>query len=242
MTDPCFSNFLTPIPSRSVRRLVPLPIKLKDIQDKIDLTLITHKHRDHLEWGTVRKLKKSIFLVPKGLGPNFSRRMILNAQEIKLGESFDFKDLKIESVPMKHWCLKNMRIDRELCVGWVIYFGNKKVLFCGDTDYDSFIFKKIRRKFNHFDLAFIPIGGYYSYYFVKLLKKIWKTSHVSPYQAVQIHKEINSRLSIGMHWGTFNLSKETPSEVLSALAEAKKLANVQENKFITLKIGETIII
>lgn len=242
LTDPCFSDSLTPIPHHSVKRSASPGIKLEDIQDKIDLTIITHKHRDHLEWRTIRKLKNSIFLIPKGLGPNFSRRMIPNAKEMKLGESFDFKDLKIESVLMKHWCLKKMHIDRELCFGWVINFGDKKILFCGDTDYDASMFKKIRRKFNHFDITFIPIGGYYSYSFVKLLKKIWKVNHINPHQAVQIHKDINSRLSIGMHWGTFQLSKEKPEEVLATLDEAKKRASVQDNKFITLKIGESIFV
>ena len=32
--------------------------------------------------------------------------------------------------------------------------------------------------------------------------------HVDPVEAVDIHLEIKSRKSIGIHWGTFKLSKE----------------------------------
>ena len=32
--------------------------------------------------------------------------------------------------------------------------------------------------------------------------------HIGPDRSVQIHQEVNSKLSLGMHWKTFKLSSE----------------------------------
>ena len=32
--------------------------------------------------------------------------------------------------------------------------------------------------------------------------------HVDPQEAVEIHEDIQSNFSLGIHWGTFNLSYE----------------------------------
>ncbi len=240
LTDPCFANRLAYIATHSMKRLEPPGLKLKDIAEKVDITLITHKHRDHLEYRTLRKLPNSIFIIPKGLGVNFENHKIKNFKEVATWKLHNFKGIKIEAVPMKHWCFEGMHIDYELCFGYVLTLGKKKILFCGDTDYEAILFRKIKKHFGHFDLAFIPIGGYYSYNFIKVLKKIWKTSHINPFQAVQIHRDINSKLSIGMHFGTFKLSKETHRQVLSALASAKRKKKIKDHEFITIKVGETI--
>ena len=31
-----------------------------------------------------------------------------------------------------------------------------------------------------------------------------KPQHIGPKEAVQIHKEVNSKKSVAVHWGTFN--------------------------------------
>jgi len=32
--------------------------------------------------------------------------------------------------------------------------------------------------------------------------------HIDPEQALEIHKDVRAKKSIGIHWATFNLSKE----------------------------------
>jgi Predicted Zn-dependent hydrolases of the beta-lactamase fold len=77
----------------------------------------------------------------------------------------------------------------------------KRLYFVGDTGYNPVDFKEIGKSFNRIDLSLIPIGTYRP-------KKFMSPVHVGPEEAVQIHKEVGSNLSLGMHWKTFNLSDE----------------------------------
>ena len=50
------------------------------------------------------------------------------------------------------------------------------------------------------DLSLIPIGAYHPRFFMREI-------HVNPEESVFIHQEVQSKLSIGMHWKTFKLTK-----------------------------------
>ena len=50
-------------------------------------------------------------------------------------------------------------------------------------------------------MAAIPIGAYQPNWFMKY-------QHVHPGEAVEIHKDIKSKKSLGIHWGTFMLTTE----------------------------------
>jgi N-acyl-phosphatidylethanolamine-hydrolysing phospholipase D len=54
-----------------------------------------------------------------------------------------------------------------------------------------------------------------------------------------LHKDIRSKKSIGMHFGTFVLTDEPVLEPPLMLEEAKKQYSVGKDEFITVKIGET---
>ena len=51
------------------------------------------------------------------------------------------------------------------------------------------------------DLAILPIGAY-------LPRQLMFAAHVDPEEAVIIHKEVMSKKSVGVHWGTFPLGFE----------------------------------
>ena len=82
------------------------------------------------------------------------------------------------------------------------------------------------------DLASIPIGAYEPRWFMK-------DSHCNVEEAIQIHKDIKSKKSIAMHWGTFQLTDEPMDEPIQLLGKlTQKLDN--PNKFIALMHGQTI--
>ena len=66
-----------------------------------------------------------------------------------------------------------------------------------------------------------------------------KYDHINPEEAVLIHQDLNSKLSFGIHWGTFKLTLESYMEPKVKLLE---LMQNQPNlpEFVVLGIGETI--
>ena len=66
-----------------------------------------------------------------------------------------------------------------------------------------------------------------------------KDSHVNPEEAVLIHQDINSRYSVGIHWGTFLLTDEPVEEPPKRLQAALEKAGIPNEKFFVMEHGET---
>ncbi len=63
--------------------------------------------------------------------------------------------------------------------------------------------------------------------------------HLNPQDAVDVHREVRAKNSIGMHWGTFTLTTEPVMEPPARLAEFAKEAGLAPDEFTVLKLGET---
>ena len=61
-------------------------------------------------------------------------------------------------------------------------------------------------------------------------------------QAVAIHQDLSAALSIGIHWGTFELTDESLDQPMIDLPKALDAAGVGRNKFAMLKHGETRVV
>lgn len=66
--------------------------------------------------------------------------------------------------------------------------------------------------------------------------------HVDPEEAVQIHVDIKSKKSIGMHWGTFILTDEPVMEPPVRVAADLKKRGLPEDEFIAIKHGEILAV
>ncbi len=64
--------------------------------------------------------------------------------------------------------------------------------------------------------------------------------HIDPYQAIRIHKDINSEKSIPIHWGTFQLTHEPYLEPPILLENEMSKAGLPIKQFEPFKIGQTI--
>jgi len=69
-----------------------------------------------------------------------------------------------------------------------------------------------------------------------------KSVHMNPAEAVQAHRDLEPRMSIGMHFGTFQLTTEGIDEPVRALDEARRSAEITPSEFRTLEFGESIAI
>jgi N-acyl-phosphatidylethanolamine-hydrolysing phospholipase D len=63
--------------------------------------------------------------------------------------------------------------------------------------------------------------------------------HVDPSEAVRAHLDLRSRRSLGMHFGTFQLTDEAIDAPVLTLRQARALAGVAESEFDVLAFGET---
>jgi len=66
--------------------------------------------------------------------------------------------------------------------------------------------------------------------------------HVDPLEAVKIHEDIQSNFSLGIHWGTFNLSYEHYLQPPRELREILESKGIPQKEFHTIKHGEVKVI
>lgn len=242
ITDPIFSERASPFSFIGPKRKVPLNIAPEQLPH-IDVVVISHNHYDHLDQASVEKLNAQaggppLFLVPLGVKEWMAGVGITNVREMDWWDKTSAGKLDISFVPVRHWSARSLTDRSEtLWGGWVIKTAEGaphpfSVFFAGDTGYSK-DFQDIGRKFGSFDFALIPIGAYAPRWFMQ-------GQHVDPEQAVQIHKDVHAKRSIGIHWGTFELADEPLDEPPQLLAEAVKKAGLPAQEFTVLKHGETI--
>jgi N-acyl-phosphatidylethanolamine-hydrolysing phospholipase D len=63
--------------------------------------------------------------------------------------------------------------------------------------------------------------------------------HVDPSEAVRIHLDLNAKRSVGVHWGTFELTDESLDQPPLDLAAARRQQQVPDEDFFVLAVGET---
>ena len=224
LTDPVWDAYCSPIPFKSLKRHHEPPISLADLP-KIDFVLISHNHYDHLDAKTVRHLHsfhpEIQWILPLGLSPWFHARGIRRVQELNWWEQFQSGEVSITGVPAQHFSGRTLwDMNETFWNGYVFETKGKRFYFTGDTGYNPVDFKLIGDHWPYMDLSLIPIGTY-------VPQKFMQPVHCSPREAVEIHSDVKSRFSLGMHWKTFRLSGEPidrpPFDLFLAMT-AKKLS------------------
>jgi N-acyl-phosphatidylethanolamine-hydrolysing phospholipase D len=109
----------------------------------------------------------------------------------------------------------------------------RRVFFAVDTGYSRAHFEEIGRRFGGVDLALIPIGAYEPRWFMR-------QQHVDPEEAVMIHRDLRAARSVGIHWGTFQLTDEPIDQAVTDLAAAREKLGVGSEAFVTLRHGQTL--
>ena len=235
LTDPVLSARTSPVQWAGPKRLAPLGLEFDQLP-RIDLVVISHNHYDHLDSATVQHLAQRdqpAFVVPLGLRRWFARRRIPLVTELDWWQSTLEKGLRVHAVPAQHFSGRSLR-DRNqtLWCGFVLEAEGKRIYFAGDTGYGR-DFADIGRRFGHMDVSLLPIGAYEPRAFMGPV-------HVDPEEAVRIHQDVNSRLSLAMHWGTFRLTLEALEEPPQKLREALSARGIAPEQFRVPRHGETL--
>ena len=146
-----------------------------------------------------------------------------NIQELDWWQSTTVGGAEITCVPAQHFSARTAwDRNRTLWCGYVVRVDGVTIYFAGDTGYSP-QFAEIGRRCPSIDVALLPIGAYEPRWFMKPV-------HMNPDEAVRAHLDVRARVSIGMHFGTFQLTDEAIDEPLRALERARAAHGVSERR------------
>ncbi len=200
----------------------------------IDIVLVTHNHRDHLDPWSIKRLGNGpTYVVPQGNGRIISS-MVKSAKIVELDwwETTSIGSVEVMLVPSRHWSM-HWPWDRNegLWGGYVIRSAEGTAYHSGDTAFwDKF--EEIGKRSGGIDWAMLPIGAYEPRWFME-------PQHMNPDEAAAAARLLGAKNFVAMHWGTFKLTDEPigapPERARSAWARE---GGREENLWI-LDPGET---
>jgi N-acyl-phosphatidylethanolamine-hydrolysing phospholipase D len=234
LTDPAWSERAGPFGRLGARRFVPPAFALAELPP-IDFVLISHNHYDHLDLPSLvalQRLQPSVrFFVPLGNGTLLRDEGLRGVTELDWGEAARVGSVAIHCLPSKHWSQRGaFDQNRALWSSWAVVGPVRRVFFAGDTG--AFPgFGTIGRRLGPFDLAALPIGAYEP-------ASMMRPVHLNPEEAVDAARALGARRTLGIHWGTFDLTDEPvgepPARFLREAAE-----QLEDDEAWVFRIGET---
>lgn len=237
LTDPVWSKRVSPFSFMGPKRYREPGIKLDDLP-RIDVVLLTHNHYDHMDIFTLREIYKKYrpkIFTPLGNSLYLKKKGISQAIDMDWwGKKSLSKDVNLVCVPAEHFSSRAFSDrNKTLWSGFVLETSRGNIYFSGDTAYGNFV-KKISEKYNSFILGFLPAAVW---------KPVWlmKPVHISPDDAVQMHKDLNIKTTIGIHHGTFKLSDDGQDEGPDRIRELVKNSSPKTIDFRILENGQTIV-
>jgi L-ascorbate metabolism protein UlaG (beta-lactamase superfamily) len=234
ITDPVFTTNAGPFGRMGPPRVRPPAVRPADLPT-VDVVLVSHNHYDHLQPSSLRLFRDTAsYVVPLGVG-KFLPAASGKIHELDWWQTATVAGAGLTCVPAQHFSARTpWDRDRTLWCGFVVRVDGVTIYFAGDSGYSP-QFAEIGARCPEIDVALIPIGAYEPRWFMSPV-------HMNPEEAVRAHLDVKTRVSIGMHFGTFQLTDEAIDEPLRALDRARQEHGVAKDAFRALGFGETITI
>nr|WP_156094595.1 MBL fold metallo-hydrolase [Nocardia lijiangensis] len=228
LTDPVWSDRVSPSPLVGPARLHPVPVPLAELP-QVDAVIISHDHYDHLDKETIRALvvgQSTPFLVPMGIGAHLRHWGVPEHRIVELdwggsislaalGRERDGTDLVLTCTEARHFSGRGLVRNTTLWASWSLVGPTRRVYFGGDTGYTK-AFAEAGAALGPFDLTLLPIGAY---------DERWTDVHMNPEEAVRAHADLcvddpGHGLLVPIHWATFNLAFHGWSEPVHRMVAA----------------------
>jgi len=242
ITDPVFTSHAGPFGVLGPRRVRPPGVPIASLPP-VDIVLVSHNHYDHLQHSSLRHFQRASFVAPLGVGTQLGLPPEGGSHESRGGgkiaeldwwQSVRIGDAQITAVPAQHFSARTpWDRNRTLWCGYVVAVDGLRIYFAGDTGHFTH-FAEIGSRWPRIDLALLPIGAYEPRWFMIY-------AHMNPEEAVRAHVDLRARASVGMHFGTFQLTDEAIDEPVRALERARGAAGVSADAFRVLGFGESAI-
>lgn len=231
LTDPVFSNRVSPFSWMGPKRLHDTPFPMHELP-AIDVIVISHNHYDHLDIEFINYVKDHNiqFVVPLAVGETLQHWGVSNQNifELDWHETYVFKNVSFTATPARHFTGRGL-LDRNkaLWMSTVIKGREESLFFCGDSGFFEG-FEDIGNRYGSFDFTMIGIGAY---------NEQWQAIHTNPEEALKAHNLLKGKHLLPMHWCTFDLAPHPWSEPIEWLInENKKI----KSSVTIPKVGEFI--
>lgn len=220
LLDPVFSERASPFSFLGPKRFHQTPISLSELPP-INKVLISHNHYDHLDKVSIKQLvaKTEHFLVPLGVEGDLQKWGVpaVKISQFDWWQELTTANALIAFTPTQHFSGRGIGDGNSTLWGsWVIKTAAGSVYFSGDSGYFEG-FKQIGAKYGPFDVAFIETGAY---------DKDWPHIHMTPEQSVQAHLDVDAKVMVPVHNGTFDLAFHAWYEPLERVTTAALQQNV----------------
>jgi L-ascorbate metabolism protein UlaG (beta-lactamase superfamily) len=235
LTDPIYSRRAGPLNMLGPRRVRQPAVPFDDLPP-ISMVLLSHNHYDHCDLRTLARLAERfdpVVVTPLGNGTLVRSSGIRRVEELDWWQQAKTPALPVTMTPARHFSARSpLDRNRALWGGFVLVAGSARTFFAGDTAYAAF-FRDVRLRLGPIDLALLPIGAYEPRWFMQPI-------HMNPAEAVQAHLDLEASESVGMHFGTFQMTAEGIDEPLRALEDARQARSIPPSRFRTLGFGESL--
>lgn len=239
LTDPIYANRASPFQWAGPKRIHDPGIALEDLPE-IDVILISHNHYDHLDEFTLKAItsrqeKAPLILAGLGNGLLFKEFGFSRYLDMDWNDSHTIGEFTFTFTECRHRSGRGISDQMKTLWGsFVIETPSGNIYFAGDTGFDDH-FEEAGQQFGEFALALLPIGAYEPRWFMSEI-------HLNPREAVVAHKKLNARKSVGIHYGTFQLTYEAVDQPAIDLADALEELEVSEDDFWVMNVGETRVL
>ena len=275
--DPVFSERTSPVTWAGPKRYTPTPCTLDELPDidlvVISHDHYDHMDSDTLSRIRARNKGNPHFLVALG---NAARLHGFGIGKDEVTELDWWEGVRVDvprvgsiamtCTPSQHMSGRGIWDQGStLWCSWVLdahtfddllatrHLTSERVFFAGDTGYRHVpkeadesdmpacpVFKEIGESFGSFDLSLLPIGLYSP-------RHLLSSVHCNPEDALCMHKDLKSKKTIGMHYGTFRggISQyfEEVTEPPRRFKEAcEKDGKVWGEELGLLNVGETLVV
>ena len=219
LTDPVWGPRASPLRFIGPKRFQPVPVSLRSLPP-IDLVVISHDHYDHLDYPTIRQLRRHAvpFVTSLGVGAHLEAWGVAAERIVELDwwESWSLPnaDLTVTAAPSQHFSGRTIKTrSTTLWSSLVIRSARHAVFFSGDTGLTT-EYQMIRERLGPFDLTMLEVGAWHP---------AWGDMHLGPENALKAHALLGGGPFLPIHWGTFALAMhawDQPAETLLRLRPA----------------------
>ena len=203
LTDPVWTERAGPFGVVGPQRVRAPAIGLEDLPP-IDVILLSHNHYDHCDLktlGTLARRFEPIVIAPLGNARLLQSAGLRRVEELDWWQRATTPPMPISANASPSLFGARPVRSQSCLVGWLRdQMAGRRIYFAGDTAYAP-VFGEIRDRLGAPDLSLLPIGAYEPRWFMRSV-------HMNPAEAVQAHLDLESAQSIGMHFGTFQLTTE----------------------------------